>query len=144
MMTSCERISVDGTRSYRPRRAPPFRSRSEKLPQDLGKGERVYCEGRLTLSHWEKGGVQRTTLRVAESKVMALDRIARRRKRRRRPESQPPAANHSAGQLKLDRSRRQFGGNAPAVDERARQVGKRLASNSLDDACRGLARVDLT
>ena len=60
-----------------------FDSLVSDLPEDLGKGERVYCEGRLSLSTWEKDGVERTTLRVAATKVLALDRIGRRRKRRR-------------------------------------------------------------
>jgi single-stranded DNA-binding protein len=32
------------------------------LPDDLAKGERVYCEGRLTISRWEKDGDLRATL----------------------------------------------------------------------------------
>jgi single-strand DNA-binding protein len=55
-----------------------------ELPADLNKGERIHIEGRLTLSHWEKNGEKRITLRVAASQVVVLDRIGRRARRRRR------------------------------------------------------------
>jgi single-stranded DNA-binding protein len=63
-----------------------FDNLMSELPADLGKGERVYCEGRLTVASWEKDGVQRTTLRVAATRILALDRIGRRKRSRRKAE----------------------------------------------------------
>jgi single-stranded DNA-binding protein len=39
-----------------------FGELATKLPDDLAKGERVYCEGRLTIARWEKDGDLRATL----------------------------------------------------------------------------------
>jgi single-stranded DNA-binding protein len=64
--------------------ASAFGDLAAELPDDLVKGERVYCEGRLTIAYWEKGGERRATLRVAASRILVLDRIGRRTRRRRR------------------------------------------------------------
>lgn len=60
-----------------------FGELATELPDDLSKGERLYCEGRLTISRWEKGGELRANLRLAASRILVLDRIGRRAKRRR-------------------------------------------------------------
>jgi single-stranded DNA-binding protein len=72
-----------------------FGELATELPDDLAKGERVYCEGRLTVSRWEKGGEQRANLRLAASRILVLDRIGRRARRRRRDGA--GLANGSAG-----------------------------------------------
>ena len=51
------------------------------LPPDLEKGERIYVEGKLKLSRWQKDGVDRVSLHVAASRIEVLDRIGRRPRR---------------------------------------------------------------
>jgi single-strand DNA-binding protein len=72
-----------------------FGDQATELPDDLAKGERVYCEGRLSVAYWQKDGERRATLRVAASRILVLDRIGRRARRRRR--SSAAVANGTGG-----------------------------------------------
>jgi len=56
----------------------------DELPPDLEKGEKVYVEGKLKLHRWEDAKGARSSLQVAASRVLVLDRIGRRRKAARR------------------------------------------------------------
>jgi single-stranded DNA-binding protein len=68
-----------------------FGELATELPDDLAKGERVYCEGRLTVSRWEKDGELRANLRLAGSRILMLDRIGCRARRRRwKPKPRKP------------------------------------------------------
>jgi len=49
-----------------------FGELATELPEELAKGERVYVEGRLTISRWEKGGELRANLRLAASRILVL------------------------------------------------------------------------
>jgi single-stranded DNA-binding protein len=71
-------------------------------------GERIYCEGRLTVSRWERGGERRATLRVAASRILVLDRIGRRARRRRR--SDASVANGAAQAETMQASDKQTAG----------------------------------
>src|SRR5262245_8372472 len=57
-----------------------FNSVAKELPADLGKGERIYVEGKATLRRTESN----TYLSVWARRIVVLDRIGRRRRRSRR------------------------------------------------------------
>jgi single-strand DNA-binding protein len=61
-----------------------FNKVSAELPSDLEKGERLYVEGKLKVSRWQKTGIERVTLQVVAKHILVLDRIGRRRRRVRR------------------------------------------------------------
>jgi single-strand DNA-binding protein len=61
-----------------------FNKVAAELPSDLEKGERLYVEGKLKVSRWQKGGIERVTLQVVARRILVLDRIGRRRRRVRR------------------------------------------------------------
>jgi single-stranded DNA-binding protein len=58
-----------------------FNKVAAELPSDLEKGERLYVEGKLKVSRWQKGGIERVTLQVVARRILVLDRIGRRRRR---------------------------------------------------------------
>jgi len=59
-----------------------FNETAEKLAEAARKGERVYCEGNLTLATWENGeGKTRSGLAVSAWKVERLANIGRNRVR---------------------------------------------------------------
>jgi single-stranded DNA-binding protein len=61
-----------------------FSKVAAELPSDLVKGERLYVEGRLKVSRWQKDGIECVSLQVAARRILVLDRIGRRRRLRRR------------------------------------------------------------
>jgi len=79
-------------------RVAVFGDCAEQLADNLAKGDRVYCEGRLKLDSWTaKDGQQRTGLSVAAWKAEKLGQIGRNRppKPKAPPEGDnpvPPAA----------------------------------------------------
>jgi single stranded DNA-binding protein len=77
-----------------------FGELATELPGDLSKGERIYCEGRLTVARWEKGGELRANLRLAANRILVLDRIGRRAKRKGR--SGAGVANGPAGPAEVE------------------------------------------
>ena len=68
-----------------------FEPLASEIPDDLGKGERVYVEGKLRVNRWEATEGTRCNLQVAASHVLVLDRIGRRRRRVRRTKRQEEA-----------------------------------------------------
>ena len=53
-----------------------FETVADAIPDDLGKGERVYVEGKARINRWStKDGQPRVSLQVTASKVLVLDRI---------------------------------------------------------------------
>ena len=71
-----------------------FEPLADELPSDLGKGERLYVEGKLKLNRWEDAKGPRSGLQVAASTVLVLDRIGRRRKPARRKAGEATAQDH--------------------------------------------------
>ncbi len=76
-----------------------FGGRAEELSRHLRKGDKVYCEGRLTLRTWEKDGEKQAGLNVAAWKVEKLGQIGRNKpaKPRPAPESDHPIAPTARG-----------------------------------------------
>jgi|SRR5215471_2067427 len=50
------------------------------LPANLEKGERLYCEGKLTVWRRDSASGPKASLSVAATKIVVLDRIGRRRR----------------------------------------------------------------
>lgn len=76
-----------------------FEPLTDELPSDLGKGEKLYVEGKLKLNRWEDAKGPRSGLQVAASTVLVLDRIGRRRKSARRKAGEATAQDHPGATL---------------------------------------------
>src|SRR5262245_24120783 len=73
-----------------------FQPLANELPDDLGKGERLYVEGKLRVSRWEGTEGPRYSLQVTATRILVLDRIGR--KRRKKPRANTQEAEHELQQ----------------------------------------------
>jgi single-strand DNA-binding protein len=98
-----------------------FEAVADAIPDDLGKGERVYVEGRARINRWStKDGQPRASLQVTASKVLVLDRIGRKRREPKAPELEPSrgdwqSTSNSQAECAINDAEKQH--RVPAPDE---------------------------
>jgi single stranded DNA-binding protein len=73
-----------------------FSPLADAVPEDLAKGEKIYCEGKLRLNRWENAEGARANLQVTASRFDVLGRIGRRARkpRRRKLQEQQDTGNN--------------------------------------------------